>query len=68
MLLAQNGVCAACFKTCSIKKNLAVDHDHKTGKVRGLLCQNCNVALGHARENPDVLRRLAEYLTNPLMN
>lgn len=45
---------------------LHVDHDHKTGKVRGVLCFNCNGALGQVRDNPDLLRRLATYLEKHL--
>lgn len=41
----QNGVCAICGEP-EIKKRLSVDHDHKTGKIRGLLCQRCNFNLG----------------------
>lgn len=41
---------------------LAIDHDHETGVVRGLICYDCNIALGAAREDPERLRSLAEYL------
>jgi len=41
---------------------LDVDHDHGTGAVRGLLCNNCNRALGHMRDAPELLERAAEYL------
>ena len=43
---------------------LVVDHCHDTGNVRGYLCQSCNMTLGSARDNPDILRRLANYLEN----
>lgn len=45
MLKSQFGSCAICDKIC--EKSLAVDHDHKTGKNRGLLCFTCNSTLGH---------------------
>ncbi len=41
---------------------LVVDHCHKQGGVRGLICQGCNMALGNAKDNPDILRKLADYL------
>ena len=40
---------------CSSKKNLRIDHDHKTNKVRGLLCQRCNVLVGHIEHSKDRL-------------
>jgi hypothetical protein len=43
-------------------RSLNVDHDHVTGRVRGLLCAACNKALGYARDNSDTLRKLADYL------
>ena len=46
------------------KLGLCFDHDHKTGKFRGWLCSHCNHALGYARDNPELLRKLAEYLEN----
>ena len=45
MLASQNGVCAVCKKVPG-KRNLAVDHDHSTGKIRKLLCSSCNGKLG----------------------
>jgi hypothetical protein len=58
MLEAQGHVCAVCRKT----NPEHVDHDHATGKVRGMLCFNCNQALGNARDNVRVLQGLARYL------
>jgi len=43
-------------------EKLAVDHCHDTGKVRRLLCHNCNRALGLLKDNPDVLRKAANYV------
>ncbi len=67
MLEEQNGVCAICGKPeTKIFKNkvisLAVDHDHKTGKVRSLLCYRCNGVLGLIFENPSLLNKYTEYL------
>ena len=60
-LLRQNYSCYGCLKT--IDKNTArLDHDHKTGENRGLLCDNCNWALGTVRDTPATLRRLMAYL------
>lgn len=70
MLADQENACAICKRTVAeISKegkgkatHLHVDHDHKTGLVRGLLCQNCNIMLAHGRDNPDYLRSGAAYL------
>jgi hypothetical protein len=63
MLHSQNGHCAICGNgTNGNKKNFCVDHDHETGKVRGLLCHNCNVSVGLMKESPLLLRKAAEYL------
>jgi hypothetical protein len=40
----------------------AIDHDHKTGRIRGKLCQNCNLGLGHFKDNPELLELAALYL------
>ena len=64
LLNIQNGVCAGCGATEFNGKSyhLAVDHDHETGTIRGLLCLKCNRILGLAQDNPDLLRKLADYL------
>ena len=64
MLENQNFKCQGCYRHISeLKKALAVDHNHVTGKVRGLLCMSCNTILGHAKDNVDILRNLIDYLT-----
>lgn len=62
LLLTQGDSCAICEQKCPTKKRLAVDHDHDTGKVRALLCINCNKALGHMKDDPALLRAAAEYI------
>ncbi len=70
MLADQGGVCAICGlpeaknrdpRTNSFK-SLCVDHDHRTGNVRGLLCSNCNRVIGMMEENQESLRNAADYL------
>lgn len=61
MLAAQGGVCLVC-KNPPDTKALAVDHCHTTKKVRGLLCDRCNRAIGHLEDNPDRAEDLAKYL------
>jgi len=58
----QGGVCAGCGGHNIAGRRLAIDHDHRTGKIRGLLCDRCNRCLGSVKDSPDVLRRLANYL------
>ena len=63
MLTEQNHSCACCGKhTDNEHHRLAVDHDHTTGSVRALLCSNCNRALGFAQDDPNLLRKMADYL------
>ena len=63
---AQDGKCAICclqLQPSGVKNESArVDHDHKTGLVRGLLCNSCNVALGHLGDDHDLAHRAAHYL------
>jgi hypothetical protein len=59
MAEAQGHICAICRLP---KTPLCVDHCHVTGKVRGLLCHDCNKMLGFANDNTDVLSRAIEYL------
>ena len=65
MLNQQNGLCAndGCKTMLTTgKSGYCVDHDHKTGIVRGLLCRNCNLALGHAKDSLQRLQGLMDYL------
>ena len=69
LYIKQGGVCAVCFERETMKylgkvRVLCVEHDHKTGKVRGLLCSNCNRALGLLQDSPVVVNSLKEYLIN----
>jgi hypothetical protein len=54
----QKGKCAICFK----KLKLSVDHCHKSGMIRSLLCNGCNRGLGYFSENPKALREAANYI------
>tara|TARA_Y100000593_G_scaffold82188_1_gene154229 strand:+ start:1282 stop:1977 length:696 start_codon:yes stop_codon:yes gene_type:complete len=68
MLLEQNGCCAICKKHADEVKNkrmilpLFIDHDHKTNKVRALLCLHCNSAIGFLREDVNVAEKVIKYL------
>lgn len=61
LLASQGNACAICC-TQPNGQRLAVDHDHTTGKVRGLLCGHCNKALGLFGDDADRLRKAAEYV------
>lgn len=65
--MEQGGKCAICGGTHAGTRNgkdktFAVDHDHKTGKVRGLLCEACNTGIGKLKDDPEVLRSAIRYL------
>lgn len=72
LFAAQGGLCAVCGRPETAPGNalngttgtrmLAVDHDHESGRVRGLLCANCNRAIGLFTDNPALLRRAADYI------
>lgn len=61
LLERQNGVCATCPQPPG-KKRLAVDHDHDTDVIRGLLCSKCNTAIGLLNDDPALIRRVADYV------
>ena len=62
----QGGICAICGGMPDITRHgitrLAIDHDHATGKIRGLLCNNCNAGMGIIGDTVEHLERAAEYL------
>ena len=62
LLEIHKGCCGICGNPCATKRSLAIDHDHRTGKVRGLLCQKCNHGIGLFHDNPSRLRQAADYL------
>jgi hypothetical protein len=57
----QDACCAIC-RTAIDKKGCHIDHDHATGKVRGILCASCNTGIGLFKDSPSVLIQAAEYL------
>lgn len=61
LLEKQGGVCAICSNKDS-KFSLAVDHCHKTGKIRGLLCSRCNFSLGNFNDDIELMNKAIEYL------
>lgn len=71
MLKHQNNVCAICNRPETLQKfehiqSLSVDHDHKTGIVRGLLCAKCNYAIGNLSDSVNLLKSAIHYLENKM--
>ena len=63
ILDSQGGTCAICLNPEPVKgRCLAVDHCHKTGRVRGLLCGRCNTGIGNFREDPELLKTAIAYI------
>ena len=63
LLEKQGGGCKVCGATTSRNgRRLHIDHSHITGKVRGLLCDTCNLTLGNYEKHPEWLRGLASYI------
>ncbi len=62
-LMSNNGcaICGANPLFCDQVK-MHIDHDHRSGKVRGVLCQPCNLALGHIYDDPNIAQRMVDYL------
>jgi hypothetical protein len=59
MLASQDGVCAICGEVDAVERHLAVDHNHDTGEVRGLLCTRCNLGLGLLKEIKTLVNAIA---------
>lgn len=62
LLAEQGGVCAICKSDTLVKMHFSVDHCHKTGKVRALLCQHCNAGLGNFKDSPEIMDAAAAYV------
>lgn len=62
LLAAQDGACPGCLNPLGEGHAIHVDHCHDTGRVRGLLCRGCNLAIGNAGDDPGRLQRLVDYL------
>ena len=69
LMVKQNNVCAVCQNPevakdhrTGLTRKLSVDHNHKTKKIRGLLCNNCNTALGKIKDDPKLLMKMINYL------
>ena len=59
----QEGCCAVCgIHQSELTRSLAVDHCHTTGKIRGLLCNKCNTALGLLNESEEIMKNLINYV------
>jgi hypothetical protein len=62
LLIGQHSVCAICGKANWNIKGPCVDHNHITGQIRGLLCTNCNTALGLLHDDPKIVHAMGNYL------
>jgi hypothetical protein len=62
MILEQNNVCAICKTDKWDRPSPSIDHCHKTGTVRGLLCNNCNRALGMFKDDLEILKNAVKYI------
>ena len=59
---SQDGKCAICGESFVKPSDAHTDHNHKTGKIRGLLCRNCNIAVGLFKDNPELTIKATEYI------
>ena len=58
MIKSQEAKCLICEKN----RKLVIDHNHKTGEVRGLLCNQCNAGIGYFYENPSIMKKAIKYV------
>lgn len=65
LIAKQGGGCAICKTVLEGLRQVHTDHDHGTGLVRGILCQRCNLGLGHFRDDTKLLRAAIGYLIDP---
>ena len=63
IIYLKNKMVTVPFVESVIKYKLAVDHCHKTGKIRGLLCGGCNTSIGSFEDNPELLKNAIKYLS-----
>lgn len=65
ILKNQNNKCAICdIDNNNLNRSLVIDHCHKTGKIRGLLCGRCNLMLGNIKDNKNILKKMIKYLNS----
>jgi hypothetical protein len=69
LLAEQGGCCAICGSAdCSSGRKMAVDHCHKTNKIRGILCGSCNRAIGGLKDDPELIDKAAAYVRHHMSN
>jgi hypothetical protein len=61
ILLSQDFNCKLCGNKLDLNKKTHIDHCHRTNSIRGILCHNCNVGIGHLQHDPELLRKAALY-------
>lgn len=62
MIAEQDGRCSICADPFTTTRSTHLDHDHTTGNLRAVLCRRCNLTLGFAHDDPDLLRKMADYI------
>jgi hypothetical protein len=64
MLKSQKNLCAICENVLDGGRHTHLDHNHETGRIRGILCRGCNHGIGHFRDNAEIMRNAIQYLEN----